>query len=138
MNRDIRYLQRLHNYHKAVSILREGVDLSYSRPLSTIEKQGLIKSFEFTSELAWNLMRDYSLYQGYQDIRGSRDAIRQALSMDLIACGEIWMEMLESRNVTSHTYDEKTAEKILDGIVTRYYPALLTFEKTMTEIADAG
>lgn len=138
MNRDTRYLQRLQNYHKAITVLREGVDLYHSRPLSTIEKQGLIKSFEFTYELAWNLMRDYSLYQGYQDIRGSRDAIRQALSMDLIADGEIWMEMLESRNVTSHMYDEKTAEKILEGIVTRYYPALLTLEKKMTEIADAG
>ena len=138
MNKDIRYIQRLSNYHKALAMLQEGVDLSSLRPLSNIEKQGLIKSFEFTYELSWNLMRDYSLYQGYQEIRGSRDAIRQAISMDLISDGETWMNMLESRNITAHTYDEKTADDILEKIITKYYPVLLALERKMKDIADAG
>lgn len=138
MPKDIRYIQRLTNYHKALTILREGVDLYSSRPLSNMEKQGLIKSFEFTYELSWNLMRDYSLYQGYQEIRGSRDAIRQAISMDLISDGETWMNMLESRNITAHTYDEKTADDILEKIIMKYYPVLLALESKMKDIADAG
>ncbi|HWQ65569.1 MAG TPA: nucleotidyltransferase substrate binding protein [Methanospirillum sp.] len=138
MTEDIRYIQRLSNYRKALTILHEGVDLYSSRLLSNMEKQGLIKSFEFTYELSWNLMRDYSLYQGYQEIRGSRDAIRQAISMDLISDGEIWMEMLESRNITAHTYNEKTADDILEKIVTKYYPALLALERKMNEVAIAG
>lgn len=138
MTEDIRYIQRLSNYRRALSILHEGVELYSSRILSNMEKQGLIKSFEFTYELSWNLMRDYSLYQGYRDIRGSRDAIRQAISMDLVSDGDTWMEMLESRNITSHTYDEKTADDILEKIVTKYYPALSTFEQKMGEVAIAG
>ena len=138
ITKDIRYVQRLTNYHKALAILQEGVDLYSSRPLSNIEKQGLIKFFEFTYELSWNLMRDYSLYQGYQEIRGSRDAIRQAISMDLISDGETWMNMLESRNITAHTYDEKTADDILEKIITKYYPVLLALERKMKDIADAG
>jgi len=138
MVKDIRYIQRLTNYHKALVILQEGVDLSSSRPLSNMEKQGLIKSFEFTYELSWNLMRDYSLYQGYQEIRGSRDAIRQGISMGLISDGDTWMNMLESRNITAHTYDEKTADDILEKIIRDYYPVLLALERKMKDIADAG
>ncbi len=138
MAEDIRYFQRLSNYHRALTILHEGVDLYFSRSLSIMEKQGLIKSFEFTYELSWNLMRDYSLYQGYREIRGSRDAIRQAISMDLISDGETWMEMLESRNITAHSYDEKTADDILEKIVTKYYPALTALERKMNEIADVS
>ncbi|PWR70323.1 nucleotidyltransferase substrate binding protein [Methanospirillum stamsii] len=138
MAKDIRYIQRLANYQKALIILKEGVDLYSTRPLSNMEKQGLIKSFEFTYELSWNLLRDYSLYQGYQEIRGSRDAIRQAIAMDLIFDGETWMNMIESRNSTAHTYDEKTANDILEKIVTEYYPILLKLEIKMKGIADAG
>jgi nucleotidyltransferase substrate binding protein (TIGR01987 family) len=138
MAKDIRYIQRLTNYHKALAILQEGVDLASSRPLSNMEKQGLIKSFEFTYELSWNLMRDYSLYQGYQEIRGSRDAIRQGISMGLISDGDTWMNMLESRNITAHTYDEKTADDILEKIIREYYPVLLALERKMKDIADAG
>ena len=119
-------------------MVQEGT-LSYtSRPLSNMEKQGFIKSFEFTYELAWNLMRDYSLYQGHQEIRGSRDAIRLALSMDLISDGETWMDMLESRNITSHTYDDNTAEMIMQKIAFRYFPAMVAFQERMNVIANEG
>ena len=118
-------------------MLKEGVHLYAIRNLSNMEKQGLIKSFEFSYELSWNLMRDYSLFQGYQEIRGSRDAIRQAVAMDLIPDGETWMDMLESRNNTSHTYDEKLAEEIIHKIVTRYYPAMVEFQEKMSVIEDA-
>lgn len=68
-----------------------------------MERQGLIKAFEFTYELAWNTLRDYLLYQGITDIVGSRDTIRTAFRENLIENGEEWMNMLQSRNRTSHT-----------------------------------
>jgi len=119
-------------------MVQEGVQSYTSRPLSNMEKQGFIKSFEFTYELAWNLMRDYSLYQGHQEIRGSRDAIRLALSMDLISDGEIWMDMLECCYITSHTYDENTAEEIMQKIAFRYFPAMVAFQEKMNRIANEG
>lgn len=138
MSEDIRYLQRLSHYHNALLLVLEGADLYRSRKLSNMEKQGLIKSFEFTFELAWNLMRDYALYQGFQEIRGSRDAIRQAFAMELISEGETWMEMLASRNITSHTYDEKTADEIIDKIIENYIPLFQALERKMDEISHAG
>lgn len=59
MTLDIRWHQRLENYIKALHQLALGVQLAEQRPLSDLEKQGLIQGFEFTHELAWNVMKDY-------------------------------------------------------------------------------
>jgi nucleotidyltransferase substrate binding protein (TIGR01987 family) len=98
---DIRWQQRFSNYRLALSWLDEGVSLARQRLLSDLEKQGLIQVF--THELAWNVMKDYFAYQGTTSIMGSRDAAREAFDKGLIADGEAWMEMIKSRNQTSHT-----------------------------------
>ena len=67
MNQDIRWKQRLQNYSGALKTLKDAVELSEKRDLSNLEKQGLIQSFEFTHELAWNLLKDYFQYQGNMD-----------------------------------------------------------------------
>jgi len=117
-NDDIRWLQRLSNYKKALLQLNDAVELSGKRELSLLEKQGLIQAFEFTHELAWNLLKDYLEYQGNQEIRGSRDAIREAFKVGLIGNGEVWMETIKARNITTHAYDEEivqSAVKIISG-----------------------
>ena len=86
---DIRWHQRLDNYNKAYNklcIAAEKLQNITNQDEDTIElmREGLIQRFEYTHELAWNLMKDYETYQGYTDIRGSRDAIRKALAIGLI------------------------------------------------------
>jgi nucleotidyltransferase substrate binding protein (TIGR01987 family) len=88
--------------------------------LSELEKQGLIKAFEYTYELGWNTLKDFLTYRGQTDIYGSRDAIRKAFTSKLINDGEGWMDMLQSRNKTSHTYNEETAEEITNAVLTRH------------------
>ena len=80
MNRDIRWRQRFQPYVRAFSRLKAADQLAKTRPLSELEEQGLIKAFEFTFELAWNLMKDILEYQGVTALLGSRDAIRAASS----------------------------------------------------------
>ncbi len=116
MSEDIRWIQRFQNYKKALEQLNGAIDLSKTRELSLLEKQGLIKAFEFTHELAWNLLKDYLDYQGHQNIKGSRDSIREAFRMGLIDNGELWMETIQARNITSHTYDEATAKNAITTI----------------------
>ncbi len=118
---DIRWQQRFNSYQKALSQLDDAVQLSTQRPLLNLEQQGLIKVFEFTYELAWNLLRDYFKYQGNSDIIGSRDAIREAFQTGLIYDGENWMEMIKSRNKSSHTYNEEVANEIAHKIITVYH-----------------
>ena len=101
--RDIRWIQRFHNYQKALSQLQAGIELLRERELTNLEKQGLIHAFEFTHELAWKTLKDFLLHRGNPEIYGSRDATREAFKANLIEAGQIWMEMIESRNITSHT-----------------------------------
>jgi nucleotidyltransferase substrate binding protein (TIGR01987 family) len=99
--------------------------------LSDLERQGLIQAFEFTHELAWNLMKDWFDYQGNADISGSRDATREAFQMGLIQDGEAWMEMIKSRNQSSHTYNLDTALEIAKAIDERYWAAFRLFLESM-------
>ena len=88
VDKDIRWLQRLSNYEKAYRQLDEAVALSQTRALSELEKQGVIQAFEYTYELAWNVIRDYFRWQGSSGITGSRDAIREAFANGLVDEGE--------------------------------------------------
>jgi nucleotidyltransferase substrate binding protein (TIGR01987 family) len=116
--KDIRWEQRFSNYQKALAQLQKFIDKGI---LSELEKQGLIKAFEYTYELAWNTLKDFLEYQGQTNIYGSRDAIRKAFELGLIDKGESWMDMLKSRDKTSHTYNEETAEEICRAVVDEYY-----------------
>ncbi|SJM95287.1 nucleotidyltransferase substrate binding protein [Crenothrix polyspora] len=121
-DRDIRWQQRFTNYKKALLQLKDAVVLSQQRALSKLEKQGVIQAFEFTHELAWNVLKDFLQDQGNQDIKGSKDATREAFKVELIADGERWMAMIQSRNASSHTYDEQTAEHLVTAIINEYFP----------------
>jgi len=126
---DLRWLQRFQNFSKALIQLEEAASLHEQRPLSNIEKQGFVKAFEFTHELAWNVMKDYFTYQGNTQIMDSRDATREAFQKGMIMDGKGWMEMIKSRNKAVHTYDEGTVNSVIDSIVTTYPPLFLTFSE---------
>ena len=85
---DVRWRQRFDNFQRALQVLERGVELARQRPLSELEQQGLIQGFEFSHELAWNLLKDYLQHQGITGIIGSRDATRLAFQNDLISDGE--------------------------------------------------
>lgn len=121
--KDIRWIQRFHNFSKAFSQLAEAVELAEHRKLSKLEEQGMIQAFEFTHELAWNSLKDFLESRGAQNIYGSKDATREAFKAGLIENGEIWMDMIRSRNLTTHTYDESTALEIVKAITDNYCSA---------------
>lgn len=134
--KDIRWLQRLDNYKKALDNLLDAVDLAAERSLSKLEKQGLIQSFEFTYELCWSTLKDFYQLQGETSIQGSRDAFRMAFSRGLIEDGDIFMEMIASRQLTSHTYNEQTADDIFQDIVNKYAPAFKQLFDKLCQIKE--
>ena len=133
---DIRWQQRFQNFLKAFSLLEEAVIKYQNEGISDLEEQGLIQRFEFTHELAWNVLKDYFEYQGNADITGSRDATREAFNKGLIDDGDGWMEMIKSRNKSSHTYNEETAKEIAKNVVELYYGLFLNLKDRMTELND--
>ncbi|AJF06592.1 nucleotidyltransferase substrate binding protein [Geoalkalibacter subterraneus] len=117
---DVRWQQRLNNLKKAFAQLEKFI---VKGDLSELEMQGLVKAFEYTYELAWTTMKDFLEFRGQTGIYGSRDAIRKAFQLALVEDGNLWMDMLQSRNKTSHTYNEETAREICQAVTEDYYPA---------------
>jgi nucleotidyltransferase substrate binding protein (TIGR01987 family) len=133
---DIRWKQRFNNYSKAFQTLVAAVELARSRELSELEQQGLIQSFEFTHELAWNVLKDYLAAKGIIGLIGSKDATREAFKNGLIEQGEDWMKMIEDRNKTTHTYDPKVAQAVVKNILERFFPAFEKLAKKFTALND--
>ncbi len=145
MEEDFRWEQRFSNFIMALGKLSQAIDyikhnsgnddekdkVERGFVLDEIIKEGLIQRFEYTHELAWTAMKDYALYQGNPNVGGSRDATREAFQLKLISNGKIWMDMIGSRNKTSHTYNEETADEIYLKILNKYYPAFQEFKKNM-------
>lgn len=130
---DVRWKQRLENYQRALAQLKKFMARDV---LNELEEQGLIQSFEYTHELAWNVLKDYLVSQGNQLIHGSRDATREAFKLDIVKDGEGWMDMIRDRSQTSHTYNEDTAKRIVANIQTRFFPLFIQLEDAMTLLKD--
>jgi nucleotidyltransferase substrate binding protein (TIGR01987 family) len=116
------------NYEKALLMLTDFLSVE---KLNVREKQGLIQCFEYTYELAWNVMKDYFEYQAEEGINGSRDAIRLAFKRNLIRDGELWMDMIKSRIKSSHTYNNEIADEIVEKIIKQYYNLFIGFQQKM-------
>jgi len=130
MEQDIRWKQRFVNFEKAFLQLKQAVD-SYDNHAEAIIKEGIIQRFEFTHELAWKVMKDFLEYEGYQNITGSRSATRGFFNLDLIKEGQVWMDMIESRNKTVHTYHENILEQEYSKVVGVYFLSFSEFYKKM-------
>ena len=122
---DIRWIQRFDNFTKAVKQLTRFIEKG---DLNEMEEQGLIQSFEYTYELAWNLLKDFFEDQGENNVMGSRDAFRLAFKRGLIDEGEVWMDMIKSRALTSHTYNEETAHEVIHSIRSGFFGEFLKLQ----------
>ena len=124
-NQDIRWEQRFQNFQKAFFNLKSAVDLHQERTLSDLETQGLIQAFEFTFELSWKVLKDYLQFMQVE-VKFPRDVIKQAFQYELLDDGDVWMDMLEKRNLMVHTYDEKNAKRAVNLIIQSYFDQIHT------------
>lgn len=119
--KETRWIQRYENFEKAYLQLTNAVERIDE--LSDLEKEGLIQRFEYTFELAWKTLKDYLESQDVQALF-PRDVIKTAFHYELIEDGELWMDMLEKRNMMAHTYDQEKFENAISLIQTAFYSAI--------------
>jgi nucleotidyltransferase substrate binding protein (TIGR01987 family) len=130
MNKEIRWKQRFVNFEKAFQTLERTVAIENP---SEAERGGLIQFFEVAFELSWKTLKDYLETGGFQ-VKSPRDVLKQAFQSEIIRDGHTWMEALEDRNLTAHTYNEETALKIERLIREKYFPAMAAlYEKLKSE-----
>jgi nucleotidyltransferase substrate binding protein (TIGR01987 family) len=121
---DIRWKQRFENFQKAFLLLKQAVENGPSA-LSLLEKEGVIQRFEYTFELAWKTMKDFLEMEGMVITPvTARQVVKEAFSAKIVTDGQVWIDMLDHRNLLSHTYDSSTFEEAVDAIAARYVLAL--------------
>ena len=128
MIKEIRWIQRFNNWTKALNQLSKFMERT---ELNDLEKQGLIQSFEYNHELAWKTQKDFLEFQGIKEIYGARDVVRESFKLRLIKDGDIWIKMIEDRNLTVHTYNEETTQSIFDNIINYYYNEFLLLKEKL-------
>jgi len=135
-NADIRWIQRFDNYCKALAQLTRFIEKG---ALNELEEQGLIKAFEYNFELGWKVLKDLLEYQGFTGLIGSRDAIREAFKQHLLGdemMAQAWMDMIKSRNLAAHAYDEANMKEIVQDIEQRYFDAFVALRARLQGLAD--
>lgn len=120
---DIRWKQRFNNLENSHKNLIEMLDLLKNEPSNKAYKLAVIQSYEMDIELAWKTLKDYLNYLGYK-VQAPRDVIKQAFAVEIIEDGEVWLQMLEDTNLTSHIYDESKAQEVVDSIIENYFAKL--------------
>lgn len=128
---DIRWKQRFMHYARAFALLEQ--TMAITTP-SEAERAGLIQFFEMSFELAWKVMKDYLEDEGFR-MASPRETIKQAFQIGLIRDGHVWMEAMQDRNLTVHTYEEKIALAVEQKIREAYFPALAELFRDFSEKA---
>lgn len=128
---------KIEQLEKAFQNLKIIID-AYNEEDEGIIKDGLrdsiIQRFEFCSELSWKLMKKYLDENLMIEQYSPRGVVKEAYKQKLIDDGEVWLDILEDRNLTSHTYDENTANRIKDNIINNYADIFEKFIKRMKEL----
>jgi nucleotidyltransferase substrate binding protein (TIGR01987 family) len=129
-NQDTRWKQRFQNYTKALNYLEQALQISNP---DIVQKAGIIKFFEMSFELSWNLVKVYLDEQGFVDIKSPRGALKKAFEMNILENGHDWMDLLEDRNLTAHAYDEQKATDMELLIQNKYFPILKALHNSFKE-----
>lgn len=124
MHQEVRWEQRFQNFSRAISLLKEIQQLDL-KTLSQLEKEGIIQRFEFTLELAWKTLKDKMEFDGILlDKISPKMVLKEAYQAKYINDIDTWLQMINDRNLVSHTYDFDTFEGVIPSIQSSYIAVL--------------
>ncbi len=125
--KEIRWKQRFENFEKSFRLLEKFIAIENP---DEVARAGGIQFFEMTFELAWKTLKDYLESEQYI-AKSPRETIKLAFQAGFIENGHDWIDGLDDRNLTTHTYDEDTAVQIEKRIRDKYYPLLKKFHNRL-------
>lgn len=132
---DVRWRQRLENFQQALSQLQAALTALNDKPGDEVIGMAVIKGYEFSFELSWKTLKDRLSYEGV-DAATPRQVIREAFACGLLSEGQLWIDMLEQRNLMAHTYDAALARRAVSLIHDRYAPALAQLATALASDRD--
>ena len=134
---DIRWKQRFENFDRSYVLLRSALE-NGPEALNALEKEGVIQRFEYCFELAWKTVKDYLEASGLVFATVTpRQVLKDAFAAKILKEGPVWMDMLDRRNLLSHTYDSTQFNIALDAIHRRYLNALAELHEFLQQEASS-
>ena len=132
MSADLRWHQRFENLQRALKQLQAAITAHDARPDDELIVIALIKAYEFSFELSWKTLKDLLAWNGL-DVKLPREVLKQAFATGLLENGQLWIDMLEQRNLMAHTYDQARAQQAAALICERYWPELQGLHNRLQE-----
>jgi len=130
-----RLVERIENFNKAFSILNNAVKAYNNNKTEILTHMALIQSYEVTFELAWKVLKDYLAENGIS-VYLPKEVIKEAFNKRVIENGQIWINMLDARNATSHEYKMDKINLILENISSTYFNELYNFSEWLKKINE--
>ena len=130
-----RLKERIENFKKAFDILKRSIEAYNNDKKNDVIHMALIQSYEVCFELSWKVLKDYLLTKEI-DVKFPKDVIKEAFSFDVIENGQMWIDMLKDRNVSSHEYNMDKIDEVLERISTIYFDELIKFSKWADSINE--
>lgn len=119
-----RLTERIENFNRAFNIYQQAVqEFDWEKILSHM---ALIQSYEVTCELAWKVLKDY-LFENGISVSLPKQVVKEAFNKNIIQDGQLWIDMIEARNATSHEYNLEKVSVLLTNISSNFYKELLKF-----------
>ncbi len=122
-----RIFERIENFNRAFDLFVEMRNLYVAEKNSNAYRLALAQSFEIVCELGWKVIKDYLFMKNIQ-ADTPKDTIKKAYNSNIIENGQIWIDMINDRNATSHEYNIGKVDIILEKISTTYYDELVLFK----------
>lgn len=130
---DIRWKQRFQNFDRAFVLLRQALE-NGPEVLNPLEKEGVVQRFEYCFELAWKTVKDYMEQSGFVFATvAPRQVLKEAFAARIIADGQVWIDMLDHRNLLSHTYNQAGFEQAVEAIHSRYLAGFAALHEFLQE-----
>ena len=107
----------------------KSLEAALKKPKDEFIRDATIQRFEYSFELTWKTAK-YLLGQAGIESLSPRSVIRDLGQQRWIENIDLWMEFLDYRNLTTHTYNEKTAEQVYEG-AKRFLPECKLLIETM-------
>lgn len=118
-------MDKVKNFLRSVQRLQESIEMYQQQPSNDIIRDGMIYRFRIAAALSLKAAKEYLLDQGVaNDLNFPKQVLKTAYGNQMIHNESVWLDMLESRNRTSHIYDDRIAAKIARDISTRFLPVL--------------
>lgn len=125
-----RFEERKENFNNAYSLFELANNAYIENSQNDINRLALIQAFEIVFELGWKLLKDYLAEKDIQ-VFTPRDVIKSAFSANILPTAQIWIDMAQDRNASSHEYNQDKVDLILKNISTVYYEEIKRFKNSL-------